>query len=153
MVLIVAAAVIVSRFAPDVGLARPGDATRAVVADVASVEAVLAEDRGLQAVGEALRAAQASRHTCPVRNTADGRVLHLVDGALDAYSAYREAWQADLEGSWDSETLGDPVYWRASHPDLEFAPAADPLTAAQVRDVARERARELLSQALDEAER
>lgn len=151
VVVIVAAAIVVSRFAPDLGLAKPGDAPRAVVANVAAVERTHTEDSGFQAFSEALRVAAASRHWCPVRNTADGRVLRTSDGALDAYSAYREAWQAELEGAWDPVTLGDRVYWRATHPQIALPAGDEPVTSEQVREAARASAREYLSQALDQA--
>lgn len=153
IVFIVVAGVIGSRFLPDVGLAKPGDGPRAVVADTAQVAQVLAEDGDFQTFTEALKVAIVARRTCPVRNTGDGRVLHIIDGAIDGYSAYREVWQTELEGEWDPETLGDPVYWRATHPGLELPVEAGEVTLEQVKEAALAHAQAALDDAFEEIER
>lgn len=149
--LIVAAGIVVSRFAPDIGLARPSDATRAAVARTVALEQLLAEEPDFQRFSEALRVAQVAHANCPVRNTADGRVLTLVGEALDAYEAYRRAWQADLEGAWD-DSLADPAYWEASHPGLDV-PGEAPLAPQVVMDAARERGASRADAAFDEVAR
>ncbi len=153
LVLIVVAGIIGARFLPETGLVKPNSATRAVVASTVDVERALAENADFQVFAEALKVAVVARRTCPVRNTADGRVLHIIDGALDAYSAYRLAWQTELESAWDAETLGDSAYWEATYPDLGLPTAGGSITPEQVKTAAEQRAHEQIADAIEVVER
>lgn len=126
--------VLLSTFSVELGLVRPGANARRVVLAVAEIDATLSPDASFIEFSEALRAAQAARRALAVRNAADNRVGHMVDRALDCYTAVRDAWQTERMGDWDPAVHGDPAYWRSFHPTLILL-SADGLGPAELRQV------------------
>jgi len=145
--------VIVTRFLPETGLVKPNASTREAVADLVEVETALDRSAEFQPFSEALRVAFATFRHSPVRNPADGQVLHIVEESLDRYAAMREAWQTVLEGQWDDAVDGDRAYWSAAHPALELPAGDEPLTPEDVMTAAREQAAALAQEAAAELAR
>ncbi|MFU8891164.1 MAG: hypothetical protein ACNA76_05835 [Anaerosomatales bacterium] len=152
VVIVLAAAVAVTAYSVELGLARPSVNTRRIVVAVAEVDGALARDADFREFSEALYAGLAARRSLAVRNPADSRVNRALIGALDCYSALRESWQTELEGDWDPSLHGDPAYWRSFHPAIDLADAA-PLSAAGLRTALRAEARAYLDDALAVVER
>jgi cytochrome b len=153
VVVIAVIGVVVSNYQKEVGLAEPSKGgTAAVAAAIAARD--LSKGTGADAYrgfGEALLVAMVARNNAALINTADARLDNLLAEALDCLTALREAWQAELEGTWNPETHGEATYWSAMHPAVTITAGAGdgPLTAGEVRDFCREKAAEILKEAGD----
>lgn len=145
---IVVVCVLVSNFQVELGLMEPGKGERAAVAAaVAAQEASSGAGAHDYAVfRQALLVAMVAQRDAAPTNPADIRVDNLLAQALDCLDALREAWQAEIESSWDPETRGSPSYWNVLHPALQIASDA-PMLPADVRRVGAERSTELIEQA------
>jgi hypothetical protein len=97
---------------------------------------------------DALLVAEVSRRNLALVNAADTRVARLLVQALDCLYAAREAWQAEIDATWNPAVQGVPAYWQALHPALKVTTNAS-VTPAIVRSLAGERASEFLQQAID----
>ena len=142
----------VSRFQLELGLAEPSIGAREAVAVAVEVDRVMTADADYEEFSTALRVALVAHRTYAVRNTADGRVGHLLRSALDCYLIAREAWQAELEGAWDAETYGDPEYWSAAHPNVDFLGDAV-LAAEDVIEACRAEAAEYVARTVEMVDR
>lgn len=151
VVFVLSAAVAVSVYSVELGLAKPSVNTRRIVVAVAEVDGALARDADFREFSEALYTGLAARRSLAVRNPADSRVNRALIGALDCYSALRESWQMELEGDWDPSLHGDPAYWRSFHPAIGLDDAGS-LTVAQLRTALRAEARAYLDDALEVVE-
>jgi hypothetical protein len=153
IVIVAVIGLVVSNYQKEVGLAEPNKGGTAAVA--AATEASDASSgAGVQDYrdfSEALLVAMTARSNAALINAADTRLDHLLAEALDCLSAVREAWQAEIEGTWDPATHGTAAYWSALHPvaSIPAVAGAGPLTAGEVRDIFRERVTEILAEATD----
>jgi hypothetical protein len=161
IVAIGAIGLVVSNFQKEAGLADPSKggiaAVAAAVTAVDSSSGIGATD--YQAFSEALLVAAVAKNNAPLINSADTRLETLLVKTVDCLSALREAWQAELDRTWDPQTHGTATYWRVLHPALEIsaggapsegaAPSAGALTPADVRALSHERASALLEEAID----
>lgn len=147
VVTLLVAAIAVSAFSVELGLANPSVNTRRIAVAVAEVDSTLEGDATYVEFSEALATGLAAQRQLAVRNAADSRANRSLAQALDRYSALRQAWQAELEGVWDPDTHGDPAYWRAFHPGIGLE-AQRPLDPAALREELRLQAREYVEEAL-----
>jgi hypothetical protein len=136
VVLVLAVAVALSAYSVELGLAKPSASTRRIVIAVAEIDATLDGEADFFEFSDHLYAGLAARRSLAVRNPADGRANRALIGALDCYSAIRESWQMELEGTWDPAIHGDPAYWRSFHAAIEL-PGEDPLSATELREALR----------------
>jgi hypothetical protein len=136
VVLVLALAVALSAYSVELGLAKPSASTRRIVIAVAEIDATLDGEADFFEFSDHLYAGLAARRSLAVRNPADGRANRALIGALDCYSAIRESWQMELEGTWDPAIHGDPAYWRSFHAAVEL-PGEDPLSATELREALR----------------
>lgn len=148
------AAVLVSSFQKELGLSKPSTGAKAAVAAALRVQRIAQEPAtGYRTYAEALRVALVAQKRLSVRNPIDPEVRFLLGRALECYSAAREAWQADVEGEWDSGTYGDPAHWEATHPDiasdLALPAGSAPLDAEEVKAACFDAAAGYLEKALD----
>jgi hypothetical protein len=151
IVALAAVGLLLSNFQKEAGLVKPGEASRAAVAAAMQAQQALGappDAAGYADFSTALLVAIVAQRNMPVTNAAETRLNSLLDRTLDCLNAAREAWQADLDGTWDPETYGQPTYWSALHPALE-PPLGRDLTAADVRELCRTRTSELVDQAID----
>jgi hypothetical protein len=139
VVLVLAVAVALSAYSVELGLAKPSANTRRIVVAVAEIDATLDREPDFFEFSDHLSAGLAARRSLAVRNPADGRVNRALIGALDCYSAIRESWQMELEGTWDPAIHGDPAYWRSFHAAIEL-PGEGPLGATELREALRREA-------------
>lgn len=150
--IMVVAGLLVSNYQKEVGIAEPNKAGRDAVA-AGAVALGLSAGTGASdyaAFAHALRVALVANRNMPLTNPADIRLDHQLAAILDCLSAAREAWQTELDGTWNPDTHGLVAYWMALHPSAGITGGA--LTAAGVRETAAARARELLQDAADLAE-
>jgi len=147
IVVIVVLGVLVTKFQLELGLVEPGKGARAAVAAATEVDQVLEAGADYDEFSDALRVAIVAHFRMPVANTADGRVWHILDPALDCWSAVREAWQVDLEGQWDHESFGDADYWRGAHRSLTLD-GLDDVTVDRLIEACRQEGAEYLEQAV-----
>ena len=152
VLLVLVGAVTLAAYTVELGIAKPGENARRVAVAVAEVDATLQGEPSFLEFSESLYAALAARRALAVRNPADNRISHAVDGALDCYTALRESWQMELEGAWDPAMQGDPAYWRSFHAAVRL-PSAGPLDAAELREMLRDEALAYANEALALAER
>jgi hypothetical protein len=150
IVVMVVGGLLVSNFQKEVGIAAPNRGGRAAVA-LAVAARDLSSGTGstdYTAFSRALLAAMISRRNVPLTNPADVRLQHLLTEALDCLAVSREAWQAEIERTWDPETQGTPGYWTTLHLAVEIS-GDGPLTADAIRETGREQATEYLEKAID----
>jgi len=150
IVVIAVIGIVVSNFQKEAGIVKPSPGG---VAAVAAALAALGRSEGTEwmayrAYSESLLVATVARKNAPSFNPADTRLDNLLVRTLDCLSALREAWQAELDRTWDPDVHGKPAYWSVLHPSLEIS-GHDLLTSADVRDVARRRADQILDKAID----
>jgi hypothetical protein len=147
------AGVLVSSYQKELGLSEPGVGGCAAVAAVASARGLSegAGENDYMAFSRALLVAAVAYRNMPLLNPADTRLKHLLAQTLDCLTALREAWQAEIEQTWDPETDGSPLYWDALHPMVEI-PDEGALSAGEVRSVCAEQATELLEKAVSLAD-
>jgi hypothetical protein len=136
VVLVLAVAVALSAYSVELGLAKPSASTRRIVIAVAEIDATLDGEADFFEFSDHLYAGLAARRSLAVRNPADGRANRALIGALDCYSAIRESWQMELEGTWDPAIHGEPAYWRSFHAAVEL-PGEDPLSPTELREALR----------------
>ena len=148
IVSIVIIGVLVSSFQVELGLMKPGKGERAALAAVAGARDLSSGDgaEDYAAFSQALLAATVAQKTAAPTNAADTRVDNLLAEAIDCLYALREAWQAEIESTWDPQTYGTPSYWNVLHPALRIA-SDGPLSPADVRRLGAEQATELIEQA------
>ena len=143
---LVVAAIAVTTFQQELGLAEPSDGGRTAVAALVEADRALAADDYLE-YSAAVRVALVANDRYTVRGPVDSEVHSLIERALVRHSAAREAWQIELEGEWDAELHGDPEYWRAAHPGVDVS-GEPPLAADDVKEACRREAAELLGEIL-----
>jgi len=136
----------------ELGIAKPGASARRVAVAAAEIDATLEGDADFVEFSESLYAALVAHRAIAIYNAADNRVDHTVGEAIDCYEAYREAWQAEREGTWDPEVQGDPAYWRSFHPAVKIDEAG-PLDPPAVREALRREALAYADAALSIVER
>jgi len=150
IILAAVAGLVVCNFQKEVGIAAPSKGGTAAVA--AAAEAFDRSDgtgaAGYQAFNEALLVAVVARKNAPIMNPADTRLDNVLVRLIDCLSALREAWQSELDQTWDPETHGTAVYWNVLHPALEMR-AGDTPTSTGLRGLSRARAAALLKEAVD----
>jgi len=150
LLMLAVAGVLASSFQVELGLMSPGKGERAAVA--AMIEArdlsVGAGAEDYSVFSHSLLVADVAQENAAPTNAADVRVDNLLAGALDCLQALREAWQADIEGLWDPQAYGAPIYWNKLHPSLDIS-AEGLLAPDAVREAARARASEWIGRALD----
>jgi hypothetical protein len=160
-VAIVVIGLVVSNFQKEAGLAQP---SKGGIAAVAAAAAAVDRAAGTgatdyQGFSEALLVVSVAKNNAPLINSADTRLETLLVKIVDCLSALREAWQAELDRTWDPQTHGTATYWRVLHPALEISAGSAPsegtalsagtLTPADVRTLSHERASALLEEAID----
>jgi hypothetical protein len=128
---------------PGPGSREAGAAARAVLDAAGGVGT-----EGYDTFSSTLLVAIVAHKNSALGNAADTRVGRLLVEALDCLSAAREAWQAESDGVWDPDLTGSPDYWNGLHPALSIS-SEQPLSAAEVRRMARDRAAGLLEEATD----
>jgi len=148
IVVLVVLGLLATRFQLELGIVKPSNGSRAAVAAAVEVDRALDVGADYDEFSAAIRVAIVAHLRMPVANTADGRIWHLLDPALDCWSAAREAWQADLEGQWDPETFGDADYWRGAHTALVLEGLED-VTVDQLIEVCQQEGAEYLGQAVE----
>ena len=150
---LVVVGLLVSNYQKEVGLAEPnkGGCAAVAAATVALELATEPDGAGYAAFSDALLVATVARRNVPITNPADIRLDHELADALDCLSAGREAWQTEIDQTWDPETHGTAVYWRAMHPSVDLS-GEQAVTSAVVRRVACEQAHEILKEAAELAE-
>jgi hypothetical protein len=151
IIALAAIGLVISSFQREAGLIKPDDTGRAAVAAAVQAQEALAASSDPVDYAEfssALLVAEVAHRDMSVTNAADTRLDNLLGRILDCLTAAREAWQAELDGAWEANTLGEPSYWSALHP--AFRPPPDVvLTAADVRALCAVQVSELVDQAID----
>ncbi|OFW57889.1 MAG: hypothetical protein A2133_01445 [Actinobacteria bacterium RBG_16_64_13] len=153
IVVVAAVGLVVSNFQKEAGIMGANKAGRAAVAAAVTARN-LAQGQGAadySAYSSAVLAATVARRNIPLINPADTRLDNLLVEAVDCLAAGREAWQTELDQTWDQATHGVPGYWKALHPALDIS-TGGPLTSTEVRRFASERASKILETAIGLAE-
>jgi hypothetical protein len=114
--IVLVASVVMAAYTVELGIAKPGTNPRRVVVAAAEIDRTLDGDASFLEFSESLYAALVAHRLMPVRNPADNRIDHALAAALDCYTALRESWQMELEGTWNPAIQGDAAYWRSFHP-------------------------------------
>lgn len=151
IVALAAIGLLISSFQREAGLIRPGEPGRAAVAAAAQAQQAIttaSDPIGYADFSAALLAATVAHNNMPVTNPAETRLDSLLGRILDCLTAAREAWQAELDGAWNPETLGRSTYWTALHPAFE-PPSGRVLTAADVLERCAAQTSELVDHAID----
>jgi hypothetical protein len=151
IVIIAVLGLVLSNYQKEAGLIQAGAGGRAAVAAAVTAESLVSADGGAAeyaAFSKALLVALVARRNMAVTNPAETRLDHRLASVLDFLSAVREAWQADLDHTWDPQIQGDPAYWRSLHPGVEIG-SSGPLTPAAVREAYRAEAGRWLEDAVD----
>jgi hypothetical protein len=149
IVAIVLATILVSNYQTETGIAEPNKAGCAAVSAAIVARDLLRDGAGgYSAYSDALLVATVARKNAPRINPADTRLDHLLIEALDCLAAAREAWQAEIDQTWNPEIHGVAIYWKAAHPSLDVTEEGA-LTAVDIREFASARASELLEKAAD----
>ena len=150
VVLIAVIALVLSNYQKEAGIYQP---TKGGVLAVSAAVTARGFSDGQMATdysrfADALLYAAATGRQMPDINPADTRLSHIMVEVLDCLYASREAWQAQVDDSWDPAIQGTPEYWTVLHPSLAL-PAGKQLTAADVRRLSAEQASKFLKQATD----
>jgi len=150
IVILAVATFVISSYQKEVGLGAPGKGGRVAVAALAEARSAGAAGgaSGYELFSQALSVAAVSARNMPVSNPAEMRLNIAVANTLDCLHASREAWQAQLEQTWDPDVDGSPQYWQILHSALT-APPAGPLSPEQVRTWSRAAAGYWLQKAVD----
>ena len=146
--ILVVVSLLVSNYQKEVGISKPNNGGRAAAAAV-TVALELSSGTSISeytAFGNALLVAQVAGRNVPLINAADTRLDHRLAEALDCLSAVREAWQTEIDGTWNDETHGVATYWNAMHPSVGLS--GDALTATDVRTSGIAKAREIIDKAV-----
>jgi hypothetical protein len=151
IVIMVVVTFVVSNYQKEMGLAQVGKGGRASVAAAAQAQSA-ASGTGAPAYdtfSHSLMAALAAANSMPVNNPAERRLRIALSNTLDCLAASREAWQAEVEQTWDPSVAGSESYWLTLHPSLLPRKQDGALSAAQVRDWSNAGAADWLKKALD----
>lgn len=137
-----------SNYQKEMGIATPNEGGRAAVAVAC---AALELSRGTapsdyEVFSDALLVAAVASRNMAVMNVADTRLEHQLAKVFDCLGAAREAWQTEVDQTWDEGTHGTAIYWQTMHPEVGIA--GDPLTAPGVRETSVARATEALEEAI-----
>ena len=150
--ILVVVSLLVSNYQKEVGISKPNNGGRAAVA-TATAALELSSGTSVSeytAFSDALLVAKVARRNIPLINAADTRLDHQLGEALDCLSAVREAWQTEIDGTWNDDTHGLATYWTAMHPSVGLS--GDALTATDVRTTSMTEAREIIDQAVELAD-
>ncbi|MBN1629660.1 MAG: hypothetical protein JW990_07850 [Thermoleophilia bacterium] len=144
---IVIVGLLVSNYQKEIGIAEPTAGGRAAVA---ATFAALELSRGAdldayETFSDALLVAAVAKRNMAIINVADTRLDHQLTKVFDCLYAAREAWQAQVDRTWDDEVHGTAVYWQTMHPAI--GATGDRLTASGVRESSVARAAETLEEA------
>ncbi|MBN1628122.1 MAG: hypothetical protein JW990_00010 [Thermoleophilia bacterium] len=144
---IVIVGLLVSNYQKEMGIAEPSEGGRAAVA---ATFAALELSRGTspdayKTFSDALLVAAVAKRNMAIINVADTRLDHQLTKVFDCLYAAREAWQAQVDQTWDDAVHGTAVYWQTMHPAI--GAAGDRLTAPGVRESSVARASETLEEA------
>ena len=136
IILIAVLTFVLSNYQKEVGLISPGKGgvTAAAAAATAQAAAAGSDSAAYDAFSKSLMAAKSETNNMAVTNPADTRLQTALINTLDCLTASREAWQAELDGSWDPAVYGSASYWQTLHPSLPPNDQGSVLTAAQVRE-------------------
>lgn len=150
VVVLAVATFVISSYQKEVGLGAPGKGGRVAVAALAEAQSAETGSgaAGYELFSQALSVAAVSIRNMPVSSPAEIRLNIAVTNAMDCLSASREAWQAQLEKTWDPTVDGSPQYWQTLHSSLT-APPTGPLSPDQVRTWSRAAAGYWLHKAVD----
>ena len=120
IIIIAVVTLVLSNYQKEAGLAKPGKSGAAAVAAVAEArEAASATDApGYDRFSKSLAAGMVATRDIGITNPSETRLQIALTNTLDCLSASREAWQAQLEQSWDRTVDSSPDYWRTLHPAL-----------------------------------
>lgn len=152
VLLVLAAAIAVASYSVELGLSKPNTSARRVVVSVAEIDAALKDEADFAEYSSALYAGLGAYESLAVYTAADNRVDHAMSAALDCYTALRESWQMELEGSWDPAIQGDSGYWRSFH-DAVRLPGETTLTREELKAALWREARAYTDEALAIVER
>lgn len=148
LAVLVLAAVTYTAYQFQAGLTRPSVGVKALVASVNDVESILDAKGSLRDYGDAVRVSYIAYQRFDPKNGGDSGVRRLVGRAIDYHLAAREAWAADEDGLWASETFGDPALWHTTHPELDLGDLGPgPLDPHDVTAMCWDRAADLLDEA------
>ena len=152
IVVVVVMGLLLSNWQKEAGLAEPSKAGRSAVsaAGVAIELSSGTDAREYARFSNAVLVAAVAKRNAPLLNPADTRLNHQLTLLLDCLFAAREAWQAQIDETWDPGIHGTSTYWSVTHPSAGIA--GEDLTAAKVRELSLARAHEILRQAADLAD-
>jgi hypothetical protein len=144
---------VVSNYQKEAGIAAPGKGGVAAVAAVAEATTAASGAGAIayDAFSKSLAVAIVEARNMATTNPAETRLQIDLTKTLDCLSASREAWQTEIDQSWDPAVDGSPGYWRTMHPAL-IERAAGPLSSEQVREWSGASADYWLQKAVDLAE-
>jgi hypothetical protein len=151
IIIMVVVTVVLSSYQKEAGLVRPGKGGLAAVAAAAEAQSA-ASGAGAAAYdvfSKSLMAAKSEANNMAVTNPAEARLQTALINTLDCLTASREAWQAEVEGTWDPGVVGSASYWLTLHPSLLQQTQTGALSAAQVREWSNADAAGWLQKALD----
>jgi hypothetical protein len=151
IVTMVVVTIVVSNYQKEVGLAQPGKGGRISVAAAAQAQSA-ASGTGASAYdtfSHSLVAALVEANNMPVNNPAETRLRIALAKTFDCLAASREAWQAEIEQTWDPAVVGSAGYWLTLHPALLPRAHGGALSADQVREWSNIDAAYWLQKALD----
>lgn len=149
---LIAVSFLLSNYQKELGISKPNNGGRAAVA-AAAVALELSSGADVSdyaAFSDAVLVAVVARRSVPITNAADTRLDHRLAEILDCLSAAREAWQTEIDGTWNDHTHGVATYWTATHPAAGIS--GDALTAADVRAMSVAEARDIIEQAAELAD-
>ena len=150
IIVVAALTFVLSNYQKEAGIVRPGKGGVAAAAAAAEAQSAASgsDAAAYDAFSKSLMAARSEANNMAVTNPAETRLQTALINTLDCLSASREAWQAELDGSWDPSAYGSAGYWQTLHPSLLPDDRGGTLTAAQVRDWANGDAARWLQKAL-----
>jgi hypothetical protein len=136
IVIIAVVATVLSSYQTEAGIVKPGKGGRAAVAAVAEAQSAASGTgaAAYDAFSKSLMAAKSEANNMAVTNAAETRLQTALANTLDCLMASREAWQAQIEQTWDPAAVGSAGYWLTLHPSLLPEAPEGALSAAQVRD-------------------
>ena len=141
---------VLSNYQKEVGIVRPGKGGVAAAAAAAEAQSATtgSDAAAYDTFSKSLMAAESESNNMAVTNPAETRLQTALINTLDCLSASREAWQTQLDGSWDPAVYGSAEFWQTLHPSLLPNSQSGTLSAAQVRDWANADAAHWLQKAL-----
>jgi hypothetical protein len=150
IILVAVLTFVLSNYQKEAGIASPGKGGVAAAAAAAEAQSAASgsDAAAYDAFSESLTVARSEANNMAVTNPADTRLRIALSDTLDCLAASREAWQAQLDGSWDPAVYGSAGFWQTLHPSLTPGGPSGTLSAAQVRDWADAAAAHYLQRAL-----